>query len=240
MRYLIDAIQNVVDDLSADIEITDQELIGSALVITFTATISYHTKSAFLDSSMVADRPFTDEAMRSNYVDYLMTNNGVTYIGNITSISEVFHGDVPAELLPSLNEDDVTSEPTDTMPSLHRDDTPIPTSALTPEPSTEMINNVLTPRPTLLTPGLSPQPTINSFDYFDFVGNTLSPVAGENTPAPSSTNTLQTFPPVGGGGRDDTPFPTSNVRTQIKYLEGHHTAQLVTCTNIISLVYLTD
>ena len=242
---IIDAIQNVVDDVSADIEITDQQLIDSAgtrqsaLVITFTTTISYRPKSAFLDVSIVVDRPFTDEAMRSNYIDYLMTNNGVTYIGNINSISEVFRGDVPAELLPSSNDDDARSDQTETsietpIPSLRRESTPIPTSALTPEPSIEL-NSVLTPRPTLLTPGLTPRPTMNSFDFdFDFVGNTLSPVADENTLAPSSMNALQTFSPVGGVSRGDTPFPTSNVR-MFRYALDQN-VQLISCPDTISLL----
>lgn len=93
---MIDAIQNIVFEVTADIEITDvKELtaggrrrLEDANVITFTTTISYHTYSAFLDASTVVDRPFFDNEMRSNYIAYLMTNNGVTYIGNVTSISE--------------------------------------------------------------------------------------------------------------------------------------------------------
>lgn len=91
-----DAIQNIVFDVNADIEITEHEQLVSAdarrlegaCVITFTTTISYHSYSAFLDAATVADRPFIDKEMRSNYIDYLMNNNGLTYIGNIASVSE--------------------------------------------------------------------------------------------------------------------------------------------------------
>lgn len=83
-------------ELSAEIEITDDKELTAdgrrrledAYVITFTTTISYRTLSAFIDAATVVDRPFSDEGMRSNYISYLMTNNGVTYIGNVTSISE--------------------------------------------------------------------------------------------------------------------------------------------------------
>jgi len=63
-------------------------LHAKAWVITFTTNISYRTRSAFLDTDIVTDRPFIDETLRSNYIEYLMMNNGVAYIGNVTNISE--------------------------------------------------------------------------------------------------------------------------------------------------------
>lgn len=93
---IADAYQNIVFGVNADIEITDhyqltadgRRRLQDAYVITFTTTISYHSKSAFIDAALVVDRPFIDEQMRSNYIDYLMTNNGETYIGQVSSISE--------------------------------------------------------------------------------------------------------------------------------------------------------
>lgn len=193
----IDAIQNIVFGVSAAIQITDNEQIAadgerrlqSAMVITFTTTISYHTYSAFLDTTTVVDRPFMDEDMRSTYIDYLMTNNGVTYIGEVTSISEIFRGDeVPTELLP-VTSDEVQFIET-VMPSASRD-SPAPS----PAPSIQLIS-VLTPRPTLPTDvEMTPRPTFNSFD-FDFVGRTLAPMASPATQV--------------DGGSDNTPFPTSS------------------------------
>ena len=93
---MADAIQNIVFDVNADIEITEhaqlkpgeRRKLEDAYVITFTTSISYHTYSAFLDSATVVDRPFIGEEMRSTYIEYLMTNNGATYIGNVARISE--------------------------------------------------------------------------------------------------------------------------------------------------------
>jgi len=91
-----DAIQNIVFDVNADIEITaderleaggDRRLQTESLVLTFTMKISYRTFSAFLDTATVTDRPFSEDAMRTNYIQYLTTNNGKTFIGDVTSIS---------------------------------------------------------------------------------------------------------------------------------------------------------
>ena len=201
----IDAIQNIVFGVSAAIQITDNEQVTasgerrlqSAMVITFTTTISYHTYSAFLDTATVVDRPFVDEDMRSTYIDYLMTNNGVTYIGEVESISEIFRGDeVPTEFLPVASDEVQFIETA--VPSASKD-TPVPS----PGPSIQL-TSVLTPRPTLPTDlEMTPRPTFNSFD-FDFVGRTLAPMA-----SPNGNAATQTLSPVDGGSVD-TPFPTSS------------------------------
>ena len=91
-----DAIQNIVFDVNADIEITADERLEAgrrrrlqtgSLVLTFTMKISYRTFSAFLDTATVTDRPFSEDGMRANYIQYLTINNGKTFIGDITSVS---------------------------------------------------------------------------------------------------------------------------------------------------------
>lgn len=83
-------------DVNADIEITADERLEArrhrrlqtgSFVLTFTMKISYRTFSAFLDTATVTDRPFSEDGMRANYIQYLTINNGKTFIGDITSVS---------------------------------------------------------------------------------------------------------------------------------------------------------
>jgi hypothetical protein len=58
-----------------------------SLIITFTTAISYHTFSAFLEAETVVDRPFSEEEMRSSYIEYLEANNAKSFIGDVTSVT---------------------------------------------------------------------------------------------------------------------------------------------------------
>ena len=123
---------------------------------------------------------------------------------------------VPESLWPAVEDEESVTD----APSVSSIQTPIPSLQIvtpapfisTPEPSIKKIS-ALTPRPTMLMEDLTPRPTQNSFD-FDFAGNTLSPVASDEStpdmvsPAPSTNNAVYTFSPV--ASQVDTPFPTSN------------------------------
>ena len=100
-----DGVQNIVYDVVAGIVIESEELLGpgdsgnsrrelqGGLAVTFTLTLSYHTFSETIDVSTIANRPFFDDAMRSDYVDFMIAGGAASYIGNILSVSPIFYGD---------------------------------------------------------------------------------------------------------------------------------------------------
>ena len=158
-----DAIQNIVFDVVASVEINSQEPLNvrrgrlsslrelqssgsSGLIVTFTMTLSYRTFSSFITSNTVAERPFYDEDMRAKYIDFLVANGSVMHMGEISRVSAIFYeDDIPeddeAVLMPSLS-------PLFALPVI--DSTPRPTEyPVTPAPTTK---EIITPEP-------SPSPT---------------------------------------------------------------------------------
>ena len=73
----------------------DRVLQGSSsgVVLTFDLSISYRTRSAFVTTEAVAERPFYDAGIRAGYVRFLSENNANAFIGDVTGVSSVFRGD---------------------------------------------------------------------------------------------------------------------------------------------------
>eukprot|EP00804_Cyclotella_cryptica_P019707 CCRYP_016470-RA/>CCRYP_016470-RA protein AED:0.00 eAED:0.00 QI:898/1/1/1/0.66/0.57/7/803/2196 len=212
-----DAIQNIVFDVNADIEITADErldagggrrLQSGSLILTFTMKISYHTFSAFLDTATVAERPFSEDSMRANYVQYLANNNGKTFIGDVTSISPIFRGDeIPSEyitspakqeetLMPAISiqtptpsspvKTPVPSPPVETPVPLASADTPVPSSSAdTPVPSSSVDTPV--PSSSVDTPVPSP---------LDVSKPSVSDGVSALTPRPTTISSEATPPPT--------------------------------------------
>jgi len=246
----VDAIQNIVFDVVCNIEISDQELLSVStegasgrslqdvsVILTFTTTISYRTFSESLTPDTVAERPFVDEHMRLDYVQFLSENNAAQFVGDVLGVSAIFRGDdvpeTPSEFLPSINNtpppvssaptvrptvgyvDNTTLGPTPsptqtTIIEIQATETPIsqePSRATTRSPSPKP-NPSPTPRPT-------EYPTQNSFD----IPSPTTPAPTQamlstpypTSPAPSQVNLSAPYPtPRPSGSALSTPYPTQN------------------------------
>jgi hypothetical protein len=175
-----DGVQNIVYDVVANIVIESEELFGAGdsgnsqrslqegtangLMVTFTLTLSYHSLSASIDVSTIANRPFFDEEMRSDYVDFLIAGGAAAHMGTIFSISPVFYGDDIPSTIPVLTA--LVSSHTPSFASTTASATFSPTQQAsdyveTPEPS--VVETVPTPSPDLASLGLTTsQPSILS------------------------------------------------------------------------------
>jgi len=183
-----DGVQNIVYDVVAGIVIESEELLGAGdsgnsrrelqggLAVTFTLTLSYHTFSETIDVSTIANRPFFDEEMRSDYVDFMIAGGAASHIGNILSVSPIFYGgDIPNTTFMTTS-----SMPSHTFPETEEIPmTASPTYLATPGPSVEEVTTA------------EPSP---------YLASTEPPVEDEITPQPEppledvTTSEPSTFP----------------------------------------------
>jgi hypothetical protein len=116
-----DAIQNVIFDVAASIDITSVEppptrrrelrtrsLQSDILVITFTMNFSYRSFSDDVDAKTVSERPFLEKHMKAEYIQFLHDNNAAKFVGNIYDVTSIFRGDD----FPELNYTPVQEEDT--------------------------------------------------------------------------------------------------------------------------------
>lgn len=136
---------DIVFDVVCKVEITDEEqmatgaggsdgraLQDTSLILTYNMQLSYRTFSSFLTVDTVAERPFFDEQMRSEYIQFLIDNNAVQFVGDILGVSEIFRGNEIPE-----------------NPTWMEEDTAISTNAVpTGRPSIEWLDNDETLNPT--------------------------------------------------------------------------------------------
>ncbi|KAL3769975.1 hypothetical protein ACHAW5_004787 [Stephanodiscus triporus] len=195
-----DGVQNIVYDVVATIVIDSEELLGAGgsgngrrelqgdgaadgLIVTFTLTLRYHTFSATIDVNTIANRPFFNEAMRHDYVDFLIANGAASLF--ISSVSPIFYGDdipdttpVTTALMPSHSPTLLilaTASPTIFLKAQGTDYVPTPgplVAETTPEPSSDLA----TPEPSVVE--ATPEPS----SYLATPG----PLVAETTPEPSS------------------------------------------------------
>jgi hypothetical protein len=149
-----DAIQNIVFDVAANIDITNVEppptrrgrrsraLQSGILLLTMTMNLSYKSFSDAVDAKTVSERPFLEETMRGDYIQFLYTNNAEKFVGSISDISAIFRGDD----IPEINYSQVEEENIETTatPSWR----PAAISGAEPTPITTL---KATPKPTLMT-----------------------------------------------------------------------------------------
>ena len=101
-----DAIQNIVFDVAASIDIVNIEphparrrrrgerrLQIDSVIITFTMNLSFRSFSNSIDAKTVSERPFLEESMHAAFVQFLSDNNAARFVGNITGVSSIFRGD---------------------------------------------------------------------------------------------------------------------------------------------------
>lgn len=221
-----DGVQNIVYDVVATIVIDSEELLGAGgsgngrrelqgegaadgLIVTFTLTLSYHTFSATIDVNTIVNRPFFNEEMRYDYVDFLIAGGAATHMGNILSVSPIFYGDDIPDTTPAT-----TASMPSHSPSLQILTTASPTMFLiaqgtdylpTPGPSVaettpEPISYLATPEPSvaettpepssyLATPGPSVAETTPEPNNLEPCPSTTMPIVASNptTSAPSTT-----------------------------------------------------
>lgn len=201
-----DAIQNIVFDVAASIDITSVDpppsrrltrsriraLQADILIITFTMNLSYKTFSNAVDAKTVAERPFLEESMIDDYIEFLDENNAQKFVGNIEDVSSIFRGNDFPEIYYDVGGEENVIDNTK-APS------PRPTMENTPEPSrkptAKPIQAVVTPKPTLL---VTPSPTERPI-----VSPTLSPTdkptqspTRKPTNKPTPGKVIHTYSPV--------------------------------------------
>lgn len=235
-----DAIQNIVFDVVCSVEIEYQVILGSrsrrgrsvrralmdnvqrldetralqgeGLIVTFSMTLSYRTFSSHITADTVAERPFFDEDIREGYLQFLIDNNALSHMGDVSGISPIFRGDdVPEEVdVPSLEEEAVVA----TLPPQIEEIIPEPfTNRPTPQPSPLFIeegdtSEVITPSPTeqatpqQVDPGplaeQTPKPTIS------MPGETYYPTPTNQTTYYPTPSALSTVDPTASLPQDDT------------------------------------
>ena len=206
-----DAIQNIVFDVAASIDITsvdpppsrrltrskNRALQTDILIITFTMNLSYKTFSNAVDAKTVAERPFLEESMIDDYIEFLDENNAQKFVGNIEDVSSIFRGDDFPEIYYDVGGEENVIDNTRT-PSFSPVATPVkltprPTIENTPEPSrkpTAKPITAVTPKPTLL---VTPAPTERPI-----VSPTLSPTDNPTDKPTQSPTRKPTYKPTPG------------------------------------------
>jgi hypothetical protein len=199
-----DGVQNIVYDVVANIVIESDELLGAGdsgksqrslqegtaegLVVTFTLTLSYHSLSASIDVRTIANRPFFDEEMRSDYVGFLIAGGAATHMGNIFSVSPIFYGDdIP----------DTTSVTTASVSS-HTPSFASTTVSPTFSPIQHVADYVETPEPSVvdLTVPPAPSPDLASLGLITPQPSTLTIIPVTSEPSPSTSIQIITSYPI--------------------------------------------
>ncbi len=200
-----DAIQNIVFDVAASIDITNVEppptrrrelrtrsLQSDILVITFTMNLSYRSFSDAVDAKTVSERPFLEESMHADYIQFLRDNNAAKFVGNIYDVTSIFRGDD----FPAINytpaEEDTTVETNSPSRTPVAAVTPRPTLEATPEVTPAFKPTPLTTSPPSLSPVFPTLPPTNSYNP------TPSPTTGSSNPPTLLPTNPQTNKPTPG------------------------------------------
>ena len=194
-------------------------LQGEGLIVTFSMTLSYRTFSSHITADTVAERPFFDEDIREGYLQFLIDNNALSHMGDVSGISPIFRGDnVPEEVdVPSLEDEEVIvatlppqieeiipEPPTETVEEMQEPFTDRPTpqpsplfieEAITPSPSEQATPQQVVPEPLAEQ---TPKPTIS------MPGETYYPTPTNQTTYYPTPSALSTDDPTASLPQDDT------------------------------------
>jgi len=180
-----DAFQNIVFDVAASIDITNVEspptrrerrarrLQSGILIITFTMNLSYRSFSNGVDAKTVSERPFLEESMHADFVQFLRDNNAARFVGDVSDITSIFRGDeIPEIIYPQVQEEN----------SPAKEDTAAATS---PEAAPASNPTPLTTSPPSSSPTYVPTPS-----------PTRRPANQMNKPKPTPGKVIHTYSPV--------------------------------------------
>ena len=76
----------------------DGRLQSGILVISFTMNLSYRSFSNDVDAKTVAERPFFEESLQADFVQFLRDNGAAKFVGDVSDVSSIFHGDAIPEV----------------------------------------------------------------------------------------------------------------------------------------------
>lgn len=203
-----DAFQNIVFDVSASIEITNVELpptrrrglgarsLQSVIIITFTMNLSYRSFSNDLDAKIVSERPFFEESLHADFIQFLRDNNAARFVGEISDITSIFRGDDIPEIMGALAQElngSVEEDMRVESNSPSRKPVAAAVGATATEPTPEE-----TPAPKPLPQSLSsaPQPSFSAF--YPTPNPTRQPTnpRGPNKSKPTPGKVIHTYSPV--------------------------------------------
>jgi len=208
-----DAIQNIVFDVVSQVEFNSQETLRQAtgsssratntrnnnlralqnddgIIVTFTMTISYRTFSPSIKSDTVSQRPFYDEDIRHEYVDFLETNGAFMHMGYITQVSSIFFpgDDIPDPPRGIVSTSIPTPRPSDYPITMKPTNYPVTPAPFTPAPSMRKETGQPSPSPTKrITAEPTPLPT---------------------TQKPSQSHSKKPVTPMPTGPKPETYYPT--------------------------------
>ncbi len=190
-----DAFQNIVFDVAASIEITNVEppptrrrgrgvrsLQSGILIITFTMNLSYRSFINDLDAKTVSERPFFEESMHADFVQFLRDNNAARFVGDVSDITSIFRGDdIPEIINPLVQEENSPVEEDLRVESNSPSRNPVAVAAAKPTPE-----DILAAKPPTSLPAFyqTPSPTRQSANL------------ETNKPKPTPGKVIHTYSPV--------------------------------------------
>jgi len=124
--------------------------------------LSYRSFSNGVDAKTVSERPFLEESMHADFVQFLRDNNAAKFVGDVSDITSIFRGDeIPEIIYPQVQEenspageDTVAATSSEAAPASNP--TPLttsppsssPTYIPTPSPTPRKTNQMNKPKPT--------------------------------------------------------------------------------------------
>jgi len=122
--------------------------------------LSYRSFSNDLDAKTVSERPFFEESMHADFVQFLRDNNAARFVGEVSDITSIFRGDDIPEMDPLVQELNSPVEEDMRVESNSPSRKPVAAAAAATEPTTE---ETPAPKPSPQSSSSVPQTSFSAF-----------------------------------------------------------------------------